>query len=223
VPGPPQLQAIEAAIWLSPIFENNDGAYHGYNINNYLGVDPNFGTKEDLVELVEAAHARNPPIRIILDIVVNHSGDNWFYPGDVDYFYFKDEQFPFGDWRCHIYEEIAKIAAVMRSREPLRFGRMYFRQISGDGITFITFGYPYGSSYTLAFSRMLYGQEILVAYNVAPSPRTDCVVVDSALHPDGDTMTFLYGATGSVPVNTAHDGTRFVRLALEGRQFVILG
>src|SRR6476620_11619656 len=28
------------AIWLSPIFENNAGAYHGYNINNYLAVAP---------------------------------------------------------------------------------------------------------------------------------------------------------------------------------------
>lgn len=28
------------AIWLSPVFGNNDGAYHGYNINNYLDIDP---------------------------------------------------------------------------------------------------------------------------------------------------------------------------------------
>src|SRR5580704_16527738 len=37
------------AIWLSPVFENNAGAYHGYNINNYLDVDPHFGTKQDLI------------------------------------------------------------------------------------------------------------------------------------------------------------------------------
>src|SRR5438874_453146 len=35
------------AVWLSPVFENNDGAYHGYNINNYLDIDPRFGTKQD--------------------------------------------------------------------------------------------------------------------------------------------------------------------------------
>src|SRR4029077_3726148 len=44
------------AIWLSPVFENNPGGYHGYNINNYLKIDPNFGTKQDLVDLVDAAH-----------------------------------------------------------------------------------------------------------------------------------------------------------------------
>jgi hypothetical protein len=34
------------AIWLSPVFENNDHAYHGYDINNYLRIDPHFGTKQ---------------------------------------------------------------------------------------------------------------------------------------------------------------------------------
>src|SRR5579885_841032 len=73
------------AIWLSPVFENNAGAYHGYNINNYLRIDPNFGTEQDLIDLVDAAHnfRRNGqpwPIRIILDVVINHSGDNWAYP-----------------------------------------------------------------------------------------------------------------------------------------------
>jgi glycosidase len=33
------------AIWLSPVFVNNPGAYHGYNINNYLEIDSHFGTR----------------------------------------------------------------------------------------------------------------------------------------------------------------------------------
>src|SRR5450755_1694207 len=466
------------AVWLSPIFENNANAYHGYNISNYLQVDPRFGTKQDLVELVEAAHARNPPLKIILDVVINHSGDNWFYPGDVDYFYFNDQRFPFGGWRrpdrplpkdlqrpelyhrqgqirnwdaspenqhgdivslkdfyneddaegselmnalikshcywireadvdgfrvdavkhmgelacsrfssmvreyayslgkrgfflfgeaatasdeiydryigqntsrqegpgtvffgitslldfrlaqgagsgreplrdvikgfagpgtlfdrleaqqnralnrgeigrylvtfvdnhdafwqpgriawqapdeqviaaigyllcalgtaciyygseqgfeghggdnemreamfdtskpgvnllnpdCRVYKEIAAIAAVMRSKQPLRFGRMYFRQTSADSVHF---GYPSGSTYTLAFSRLLYGHEVVVAYNVSASPRSDRVVVDSSLHQQGDTLSFLYGGSGTVPVDTAPDGTHFVQL-----------
>ena len=74
------------AIWLSPIFENNPGAYHGYNINNYLSIDPHFGTEQDLIDLVEAAHnftrdGQPFPMRVILDVVINHSGDNWEYEG----------------------------------------------------------------------------------------------------------------------------------------------
>src|SRR5260370_37503645 len=87
------------AIWLSPVFENNPKAYHGYDINNYLAIDPHFVTKQDLIYLVAAAHARNPPLRIILDVVINHSGDNWYYPGNVPWFYANDQEFPFGDWR----------------------------------------------------------------------------------------------------------------------------
>jgi glycosidase len=477
------------AIWLSPVLENNPGAYHGYNINNYLDIDPRFGTKQDLIDLVQAAHDRDPPMRIILDVVINHSGDNWFYPGNTNYLYANDTRFDLGGWRrgdrpiptelrdpelyhrrgqitdshwdqypegqhgdivtlkdyhndddapgselinilikahcywiretdvdgfridavkhmgelacsrfcsmireyayalgkrgfflfgeaatasdeiydryigqntsrhdgstvyfgitslldfrlaqgagpgreplwavikgfapaatlfdrleaqrdralnrgeigrylvtfvdnhdafwqpgriawqapdeqviaavgyllcslgtaciyygteqgfeghggdnqmreamfnttapgvnllntdCRIYQEIAKIAAVMRANQPLRFGRMYFRQISGDGVHF---GYPFGTTYTLAFSRLLYGQEILVAYNVSASPRTDRVVVDASIHQQGDTMAFLYGDHGVVQVDQAPDGTCSVQLNLTGHQFVIL-
>jgi glycosidase len=487
------------AIWLSPIFENNAGAYHGYNINNYLGIDPNFGTEDDLIELVDAAHNYKKngqpfPIRIILDVVINHSGDNWFYPGNVEYRYFQDQQFPFGDWRsadrpipielrdenlyhrrgnmfgsgydnypenqhgdmsglkdyhnddddngsklidilikthcywiqkadidgfrvdavkhmgelacarfcsnvreyaysigkhdfflfgelansnddiynryigqntssgddgntvffgidslldfrlasglygddnnaplrevikgrkppqtlfnrleaqrnralnrgeigrylvtfvdnhdtfwqpegrfgatandeqiiaaigfllcslgtaciyygteqgfngrgedndvreamfdrgtpatnllnpaCNIYQEISKIAAVMRSTTPLRFGRMYYRQISGNGVDF---GFPFGSDYTLAFSRLVFGREILVAYNVSSSSRNDCVLVDASVRNTGSLMKFLYGKSGSVSVEQAPNGSCFIRLDLQPHQFVILG
>jgi glycosidase len=479
------------AIWLSPIFENNPGAYHGYNINNYLSVDPHFGTEQDLIDMVEAAHnyqrdGAPHPMRVILDVVINHSGDNWEYDGGPKS-YCNGQQFPFGFFRrddrpiptelrnpewyhrcgsmgdfdraperelgdvvslkdyhndddaigsevvntlvkahaywirkadidgfrvdavkhmgpaacsrfcssireyaynlgkrgfflfgevaqadddlynryigpntsvmdgnntvffgldsvldfrlaegigggslgavlkglqqpqalfsrleaqreralsrgeigrylvtfvdnhdsfwqpsgrvangapdgqviaaigyllcslgtaciyygteqgfsgtggdnqmreamfdaatpcrnllnadCGIYREIAKIAGVMRTCDPLRFGRMYFRQISdGKG----AFGFPYGYGYTLAFSRILYPSEVLVAYNVAGASRSDCVIVDADLHSDGSSMTFLYGGTGTVPVRTAPDGSRHVLLNLAPHQFVIL-
>ncbi len=481
------------AVWLSPVFENNAGAYHGYNINNYLNIDPHFGTKDDLIALVDKAHGMDPPMRVILDVVINHSGDNWYYPGNVGYNYFNDTQFDLGDWRradrpvpaelrdktlyhrrgsitgngwdtypevqhgdvvtlkdfandddgpgstliniliqahsywireadidgfrvdavkhmgelaisrfssgvreyayslgkrrfflfgelasaddevydryigpntskqdggatvffgidslldfrlaegagagtgkeplrdvikgfagpqtlfnrleaqrrralnrgeigrylvsfvdnhdsfwqpgrfangapdgqvigaigylicslgtaclyygteqgfeghggdnemreamfdqskpgvdllntdCTIYTEIGKIARVAQANETLKFGRMYFRPISGDGINF---GLPFGSTYTLAFSRVLYGRETLVAYNVSGSPRTDWVVVDAGLHKAGDILTYLHGGTGGVAVQQAPDGTRFVQLNLPGYQFAILG
>jgi len=485
------------AIWLSPVFENNDGAYHGYNINNYLDIDPRFGTKQDLIDLVDAAHnyrkdGHRYPIRVILDVVINHSGDNWAYPGGYSYNYCHDQQFPFGFWRrtdrpvplelrhpdyyhrkgnisgggwdtapenqngdlvglkdyandddqigsdvinalikthsywikeadldgfrvdaikhmgalacsrfcsnireyayslgkrgfflfgelavpdddivdryigpntsrrddqtvffgidsvldfplaegkfndpshrplrdvlkgfagpetlfnrleaqrqralnrgeigrflvtfvdnhdsfwqpgrfgagpapegqvigaigfllcalgtpciyygteqgfeghggdndireamfdiakaginllntdCRIYKAIAQIAQVMRTTAPLRFGRMYYRQISGDAVHF---GFPYGTTYTLALSRLLWGSEVLVAYNVSTESRTDCVIVDASLHAEKSTMTFLYGGSGSVPVKATPDGARFVQLDLAPYQFVIL-
>ena len=60
--------------------------------------------------------------------------------------------------------------------QPLRFGRMYYRQISGDDTNF---GFPFGSTYMLAFSRILFPDEVLVAYNVSTPARQDSIVVDS--------------------------------------------
>ena len=85
------------AIWLSPVFKNNPEAYHGYAIENHLEIDERFGTKADLEELVEAAHRFN--MRVFLDIVLHHGGNNWFYPNRHEYYYHEGQKFPFGEWR----------------------------------------------------------------------------------------------------------------------------
>lgn len=68
-------------IWVGPVFKQRArvDSYHGYGIQDFLDVDPRFGTRRDLIELVRAAHERG--MHIILDIIVNHSGDNWGYVG----------------------------------------------------------------------------------------------------------------------------------------------
>ncbi len=67
------------AIWLGPIFKQvaNQDSYHGYGIQNFLDVDPKFGTREDLRELVEEAHKSG--IYVIMDIILNHTGDVFKY------------------------------------------------------------------------------------------------------------------------------------------------
>lgn len=90
------------AVWISPLFKNRQekkDTYHGYGIQNFLEVDPRFGTKDDLRELVHQAHSRD--MYIILDIIINHTGDNWAYPGDYPYYYWKNAPgpFDFGFWR----------------------------------------------------------------------------------------------------------------------------
>lgn len=69
-----------SAIWLSPVFKQRGhiDTYHGYGLQNFLDIDPRFGSRADLVSLVDAAHARG--IRVILDVMFNHSGHNWDYP-----------------------------------------------------------------------------------------------------------------------------------------------
>lgn len=87
------------AIWLSPILKNRSDlgdTYHGYGIQNFLEVDPRFGTLEDLRALVSGAHQRG--MYVILDIVLNHAGDVWQYPESQPYYYYRGETFPFGIW-----------------------------------------------------------------------------------------------------------------------------
>ena len=122
---------------------------------------------------------------------------------------------------CRIYREIARSRGSTASARALRFGRMYFREISADGLTF---GMPQTQPCTLAFSRLLAEQEVLVAYNTSVSEdRVECVVVDEALNPDGGQMSFVYGADGDVEVERGTGGaTRFVRLHLAPMQLVIL-
>ncbi|HGF8321659.1 TPA: alpha-glucosidase [Enterococcus faecium] len=65
------------AIWLSPVYESpNDD--NGYDISNYQAIMAEFGTMEEMEELIEEAKKRN--IRIIMDLVVNHTSDEhpWF-------------------------------------------------------------------------------------------------------------------------------------------------
>ncbi|MFC4269644.1 alpha-amylase family glycosyl hydrolase [Polaribacter marinivivus] len=70
------------AIWMTPIVEQIHGGtdegtgvtygFHGYWTKDWTSVDPNFGTKADIKELVDEAHKKG--IRILLDAVINHTG-----------------------------------------------------------------------------------------------------------------------------------------------------
>jgi hypothetical protein len=62
----------------------------------------------------------------------------------------------------------------------------------------------------------------IVAYNVSAQGRHDRVIVDATLHPEPSQMQFLHGKSGTVPVQTAPSGARFVELDLDPHQFVIL-
>ena len=64
-------------LWLMPIYPTPDRD-DGYDITDHYGVDPRLGTLGDFVELVRTARDRG--MRVILDLVVNHTSDRhpWF-------------------------------------------------------------------------------------------------------------------------------------------------
>jgi alpha-glucosidase len=65
------------AIWLSPIFPSPMKDM-GYDVSDYCGIDPSFGTLEDFDQLVAKAHGLG--IRVIIDQVLSHTSDRhpWF-------------------------------------------------------------------------------------------------------------------------------------------------
>jgi oligo-1,6-glucosidase/glucan 1,6-alpha-glucosidase len=70
-------------IWITPIFKS-PMEDNGYDISNYYDVNPIFGTKEDLKELIDTAKKHN--IKIILDLVLNHTSieHDWFIKASKD-------------------------------------------------------------------------------------------------------------------------------------------
>ena len=64
-------------LWLTPFF-SSPGRDNGYDVSDYFRIDPKLGTTEDFLKLVHVAGERG--IRVIIDLVVNHTSDEhpWF-------------------------------------------------------------------------------------------------------------------------------------------------
>ncbi len=77
--------------YMTPAFRS--GSQHKYDTIDYYEIDPDFGTKEDLRELVEKAHKMG--MKVILDAVFNHTSPDFFAFADVRE---KQEQSEYLDW-----------------------------------------------------------------------------------------------------------------------------
>lgn len=110
------------------------------------------------------------------------------------------------------YRHIEKIAAVRSQQPALRYGRFYFRPLSGDGTNFGISQFPQG---VIAFSRILNDQEVVVAANTNPTLAQQLdVVVDFQLSSGGDPFAILYsnqaGPLAPQPVRVVAQGTAVV-------------
>ncbi|WP_017381610.1 alpha-amylase family glycosyl hydrolase [Paenisporosarcina sp. TG-14] len=84
------------AIWLTPVFDNEEKGYHGYWINDFYETEEHFGTIEEFKTLVKEAHKRD--MKVILDFVVNHVGPKHPWVNDeakLDWFH---EEQPIINW-----------------------------------------------------------------------------------------------------------------------------
>lgn len=66
-------------LWIGPVWKQcrRLPTYHGYGVQDFLEVDPRFGSRQDLRDLVDDAHQRG--MYVLLDVIYNHAGDVFFY------------------------------------------------------------------------------------------------------------------------------------------------
>ncbi|MCR4614997.1 MAG: alpha-glucosidase [Clostridiales bacterium] len=64
-------------IWFSPIYPTPNADY-GYDISDYMNINPEFGTLEDFKKILDEAHKRG--MKVFMDLVINHTSDEheWF-------------------------------------------------------------------------------------------------------------------------------------------------
>lgn len=64
-------------VWLSPFFASPN-IDNGYDVSDYQAIDPQYGTLDDIFEMIDQFHQNN--IRVVFDLVINHTSDqhHWF-------------------------------------------------------------------------------------------------------------------------------------------------
>ena len=105
------------ALWLSPIYPTPDKDF-GYDISDYVDIDPRFGSLADFDLLLSEAHKRN--IRIVLDLVLNHTSDQhpWFLESRSS----RDN--PKADW--YLWQSPSKNGKVPNNWQSIFGGRAWF-------------------------------------------------------------------------------------------------
>jgi glycosidase len=103
-----------------------------------------------------------------------------------------------------VYEQIRKIAEIRGSEPALRYGRQYFRQISGNNNDF---GFSQDKGGIIAFSRILNDREVLIAANTNTSfGFSGWVVIDARINDDNMPFKVAYSNHGSIGSSTPTSG-----------------
>jgi glycosidase len=142
------------------------------------------------------------------------------------------------DQSSTFYRAIKDIASVRDNQPALRYGRQYFRPLSGDGVTFSISQLAPG---ILAYSRLLSNIEVVVVANTTGQSGTLAIIVDGIINAPGDLYKVLYsnkptfthpGAVQDSGPNTTvynvdgsvnHGPVRYVTVTLQPLEAQILG
>jgi glycosidase len=127
-----------SALVLSPLAKQRGDSYLGYSPQNFVDVDPHFGTRRDLVNLIADAHRNG--MRVILSAVLVRTGRNWDYPSALNSSplgpAYNAAGYPFGNWLDGDSKAIRNVTNPDDGVWPREFQDpdVYYRQgLSGFG------------------------------------------------------------------------------------------
>ena len=92
------------------------------------------------------------------------------------------------------FVQIQALAAARQHEPPLSYGRLYFREVSGNGVDF---GHSSGAGGLVAFSRILVDREILIVANTGAQPFAGAVLVDRDINATPRQMRVAYSNLGT--------------------------
>jgi len=140
-------------IWLMPIMPSP--TYHKYDVTDYKGIHPDYGTEEDFKKFVEEAHKRN--IRVLVDLILNHTGYDhpWFQSA------IKGEDSPYRDYyvwakKDSIRNEIAKKEITLDSDNLTQW-----HAVNGDTLAEHYYGFFWGGMPDLKFDNPKVKEEFI--------------------------------------------------------------
>jgi alpha-glucosidase len=105
------------ALWMSPIYPS-PGADMGYDVSDYTGVDPAYGTLEDFDRLLAAAHERG--LKLLMDLVPCHTSiEHPWFRDHPDWYIWSGREGPANNW-------VATFGGSAWSPDPLERGRGWY-------------------------------------------------------------------------------------------------
>ncbi|RAU81829.1 alpha-amylase family glycosyl hydrolase [Pontibacter arcticus] len=137
------------AVWLMPI--SPSPTYHKYDVTDYYGIHPDYGTMADFKEFVQQAHKRG--IKVVIDLVLNHSGNShpWFKAAAAD------EKSPYRDYYVWAHKDDPKTKGEGKTTGADSYNVNHWHPVPGSDYKY--FGYFWGGMPDLNFDNPVVRQE----------------------------------------------------------------
>lgn len=119
------------AVWLMPI--SPSPSYHKYDVTDYYGIHPDYGTMDDFKTFVKEAHQRN--IKVVIDMVINHCSN--FHPWFIDAA--KNENSPYRDYFVWTHKDDPQVKVFVDKTNEDSRNRNRWNKVEGSDYLYYSY------------------------------------------------------------------------------------